>query len=95
MLINFKSLLVVISLGGVFCILNAANAANVERIFSPSGIEIWYVQEPSIPVISLSIGFSGGSALDPKNKQGLARLAVALLDEGAGDLDDKNFQSAV
>jgi zinc protease len=35
----------------------------------------------------------GGSSADPKNKGGLAYLVSGLLDEGAGDMDSKSFQT--
>jgi len=35
---------------------------------------------------------NGGSVLDPKDKEGLARFASALFDEGAGDLDSQAYQ---
>ncbi|PPR21932.1 MAG: putative zinc protease [Alphaproteobacteria bacterium MarineAlpha10_Bin2] len=73
----------------------AAPIAKVQRIVTPAGIEIWYVQEPNIPVISVSLGFRGGTALDPPGKSGLANFALGLLDEGAGDLDSLAFQKAI
>lgn len=73
----------------------AARATEVEQIVTPAGIEVWYVREPSIPIISLSLGFRGGAALDPTGKTGLANLAMSLLDEGAGDMNDLAFQEAV
>ena len=69
--------------------------AQVDRIVSPGGIEIWYVKEPSIPVISVTLGFRGGSANDPVNRSGLGNFALALLDEGAGSLDGIEFRRAL
>jgi zinc protease len=68
-------------------------AAAVERVVSPGGIEAWLIEDHSNPLISLAIGFHGGAALDPADKQGLAYFASGLLDEGAGDLDSKAFQA--
>jgi zinc protease len=75
--------------------LRAAPVAPVERIVTSAGIEIWYVREPNIPVISLSLGFRGGTALDPADKSGLANFALGLLDEGAGEMDSLAFQQAI
>ncbi len=74
---------------------SAAPVAPVERVVTPAGIEIWYVREANIPVISVSLGFRGGTALDPADKSGLANFALGLLDEGAGDMDSLAFQQAV
>jgi zinc protease len=76
-------------------LLAAAPIAKVQRIVTPAGIEIWYVQESNIPVISVSLGFRGGAALDPPGKSGLANFALGLLDEGAGELDSLAFQKAI
>ena len=70
-----------------------ARAAEIERIITPAGIEIWYVQEPSLPIIAVEIAFknAGNSSL-PLGKQGLANMISTLLDEGAGDLESFAFQ---
>lgn len=69
-----------------------AAAVNVERVVSRSGIEAWLVRDSRNPIISMRFAFRGGSALDPADKQGLANMTAALLDEGAGDLDSQAFQ---
>ncbi len=72
-----------------------AGATEIQRVRSPGGIEGWLVEDRSIPVISVRFAFRGGGALDPEGKQGLANMAAALLDEGAGDLDSRAFQEAL
>lgn len=72
-----------------------AAAVDVERVVSPGGVEAWLVQDPTAPLISVSIAFRGGSALDPVGKEGLAEMASGLLDEGAGDLDSTAFQRRI
>jgi zinc protease len=71
----------------------AGAAAKVERVVSPGGIEAYLVREPSIPFLSMSIHFAGGSALDPSGKEGLAYMVSGLLDEGAGALDSQAFRT--
>jgi zinc protease len=71
----------------------AGAAARVERVVSPGGIEAYLVREPSIPFLSMSIHFAGGSALDPSGKEGLAYMVSGLLDEGAGALDSQAFRT--
>lgn len=70
----------------------AAAAVDVERVVSPGGIEAWLVEDPTAPLVSVSVAFKGGSALDPLGKEGLAEMVSGLLDEGAGDLDSAAFQ---
>ncbi len=77
---------------GAFSASPAGAFATVEEIKTPKGFMLWYVREPSIPIISLQLNFQGGAALDPAGKEGLARFASGLFDEGAGDLDSQAFQ---
>jgi len=83
--------------GGVaFALLAAAPAARavtIESVTSPGGITAWLVEDHSLPVVSMNLGFRGsGAALDPADKAGLATLTADLLDEGAGELDSTGFQ---
>jgi zinc protease len=68
-------------------------STEVERVVSEGGIEAYLINEPSIPILSLSLHFKGGSALDPEGKEGLAYMVSGLLDEGAGDLDSQAFRT--
>jgi zinc protease len=70
---------------------SAAFAMDIERIVSPSGIEAWLVHEQSVPLVSLSFAFRGGSSQDEADKSGAASLAASVLDEGAGEFDAKTF----
>jgi zinc protease len=72
-----------------------AHAVTIEEVKSTQGITAWLVEDHSVPVVSMSAAFRGGSALDPADKQGLANMTVDLLDEGAGDLDSTAYQSKV
>ena len=89
------ALATVFLLSALSTVVAAEPIAKVQRIVTPGGIEIWYVQEHNIPVISVSLGFRGGTALDPPDKSGLANFALGLLDEGAGELDSLAFQKAI
>jgi zinc protease len=66
-------------------------AAKIERLTTPGGIEVWVVRDPTVPLVAVNFGFSGGSAQDPSDKGGTANMMVSLLDEGAGDIDGKVF----
>ncbi|QQO23551.1 insulinase family protein [Bradyrhizobium diazoefficiens] len=67
-------------------------AAKIQRLVSPGGIEAWFVQDATVPLIALEYSFAGGSSQDPKDKPGVANLVGDLLDEGSGDFDSKAFQ---
>jgi len=68
-----------------------AHATTIERIVSPGGIEAWLVREPAVPLVTVDFAFAGGSAQDPIGKAGTAFLMTSLLDEGAGDFDQRAF----
>ncbi len=72
-----------------------ARAIQIEQVTSPNGIKAWLVQDHSLAVVSVDFAFRGGAALDPAGKEGLATLALDLLDEGAGDLDSSAYQGRV
>ena len=66
-------------------------AAKIQRLVSPGGIEAWFVQDATVPLIAIEYAFSGGSSQDPANKSGTGNMVASLLDEGAGDLDSKTY----
>ncbi|MGC2087689.1 MAG: pitrilysin family protein [Bradyrhizobium sp.] len=70
----------------------AANAAaKIQHLVSPGGIEAWFVQDSTVPLIAMEYAFAGGATQDPANKPGVGNLVADLLDEGSGDLDSKTF----
>lgn len=66
----------------------------IREVTSPGGISAWLVEEPSIPFTALEIRFQGGASLDAPGKRGATNLMMALLEEGAGDLDAQGFAAA-
>jgi len=71
----------------------AAQAITVQQVKSPGGIMAYLAEDHTTPVIAITFGFKGGSALDPADKLGLSSMVTSLLDEGAGNLDSFAFQS--
>lgn len=69
----------------------ASAAAKIQRVVSPGGIEAWFVQDSTVPLVAMQFAFTGGSAQDPAGKAGTASLVADTLDEGAGDLDSKAY----
>jgi zinc protease len=77
---------------GLLLTRGAAAEAAAQKVVSPQGIEAWLIEDHGNPLISLAIGFHGGAASDPAGREGLARLAASLLDEGAGEMKSAAFQ---
>ena len=69
-------------------------AVEIQEVTSPGGIEAWLVEEHSIPFTALEIRFKGGSSLDPEGKRGAINLMTGLIEEGAGELDAREFAAA-
>jgi zinc protease len=66
-------------------------AAKIQRLVSPGGIEAWFVQDATVPLIAMEYAFTGGSSQDPTDKPGTGNMVAGLLDEGAADLDSKTY----
>ena len=67
-------------------------AAKIQRLVSPGGIEAWFVQDATVPLIAMEYAVGGGAAQDPAGKSGVGNMVAGLLDEGSGDLDSKTFR---
>ncbi len=68
----------------------------VERAVLPNGLVLLTCREPSLPVVTINLLIKGGSADDPRGKEGLAQLTMSMLSLGtakrsalqiSGDLD--------
>ena len=66
-------------------------AAKIQRLVSPGGIEAWFVQDATVPLIAMEYAFGGGATQDPADKPGVGNMVASLIDEGSGDLDSKTY----
>jgi zinc protease len=66
-------------------------AAKIQHLISPGGIEAWFVQDGTVPLVAMEFGMSGGAAQDPLDKPGVGNMVADLIDEGSGDLDSRAF----
>jgi zinc protease len=66
-------------------------ATKIQHLISPGGIEAWFVQDATVPLIAMEYAFGGGATQDPADKPGVGNLVASLIDEGSGDLDSKTF----
>jgi zinc protease len=80
-----------VSLAALAASSSAHAAAKIQHLISPGGIEAWFVQDSTVPLIAMEYAFGGGASQDPVNKPGVGNLVADLLDEGSGDLDSKTF----
>jgi len=84
----------IVALSALFALSpSVATATEIKTLTTPGGLKAWFVQEPSIPIISLQLSFKGGLAMDPVGREGLANMASGLFDEGAGEMPSLAFQT--
>ena len=74
--------------------LPARAAVDIKEVTSPGGINAWLVEEHEIPFVALELRFRGGASLDAPGKRGAINLMTGLLEEGAGDMDAREFTRA-
>jgi zinc protease len=72
-----------------------AYATDVKPIDIGRNVQVWFVEDHTLPIVSAAISFPAGSAYDPAGKAGLASFAAALIDEGAGNLNSRAFHGAL
>ena len=66
-------------------------ATKIQHLVSPGGIEAWFVQDATVPLIAMEYAFGGGATQDPADKPGVGNMVADLIDEGSGDLDSQTF----
>ncbi|MEQ9643447.1 MAG: pitrilysin family protein [Alphaproteobacteria bacterium] len=70
-----------------------ARAADIQVVTSQGGVTAWLIEDHANPLITVDIAFRGGSVYDPGGREGVANMVSGLLDEGAGGLDSRTFQT--
>ena len=65
----------------------AAEFPAFKRATLGSGLQIIVVERPTIPVVSMELIFDSGYSADRPGLSGQASMTMAMLDEGAADLD--------
>ncbi|MCB1479357.1 MAG: insulinase family protein [Rhodobiaceae bacterium] len=70
----------------------AASAVEIQRFTTPGGINVWLVEENTVPLITMNFAWRGGAAQDPGGKSGVASFLTTMMDEGAGDMNSTAYQ---
>lgn len=74
----------------------AQAAVRVDTVRLGHGVRAWYSASDTVPIVDVEISFEGGGfAGDPAGREGLATLAAAMLNEGAGPYDALAFNQAL
>lgn len=78
----------------LWALAGAAQAGvTIEHWQSPVGTRVYFVHSPSLPILDVQVDFAAGSMFDPVGKEGLAGFTHALLDLGAGELDETDISN--
>src|ERR1700733_9425051 len=64
-------------------------AAKIQHLVSPGGIEAWFVQDATVPLVAMEFAMDGGAAQDPDGKAGVGNMVASLIDERSGDSDSR------
>jgi len=79
----------------LLCLPAVAHAANVKSVNMGKGVQVWFQEDHTLPIISMTVSLPAGSGYDPAGKAGLAAFTAAMLDEGAGSYSSQAFQAAL
>src|SRR5439155_19558162 len=60
-----------------------------------NGSSAYLVEQHALPIVSMDLNFDGGSLADPKGKDGLASVCMAMLTEGTQKLDKIAYSDAL
>lgn len=69
-----------------------AGAVDIKEIKTPLGIKAWLVEDRSVPIVTLTFSFNGGTASEPEGQKGVTSLMAILLTDGAGSLPAQDFK---
>jgi len=60
-----------------------------------NGIQVFYWQRTGLPIVTTTVRFNLGGAIDPAPKAGLASITADMLDEGAGNYNAEQLTNAL
>jgi zinc protease len=82
-----------------FCLLLAGSLAHagpkIERWQTAAGVQVLLVENHRLPIVDVQVDFAAGAAHESEGRAGVAALTRALLDLGAGGLDETQIASAM
>lgn len=69
----------------------ALAGVKIEHWLAPSGAKVYFIETRGLPILDVQIDFAAGGVFVPTEKSGVAGLTQALLEAGAGDLDEEKI----
>lgn len=71
------------------------NLPAIQKRTLANGLPVWIIEAHEVPIVQVNLVVRAGSGDDPAGKFGLASLAAAMLDEGAGSRSALEIADAV
>ena len=68
---------------------------NPQELYLQNSNKIFFINNKSSPIISITLIFKGGSGLDPINKEGLAKILSSMLLQGSNKQSAEDFQKVL
>lgn len=68
--------------------LQARASVEIQHWTTPQGARVYFVENHDIPMLDIAVDFPAGSRFEQPEKNGVAALTHAMLDQGAGGLSD-------
>lgn len=72
----------------VFLPLLAEAGPQIQHWVNAAGARVYFVETHALPIMDVQIDFAAGTVHGPADKSGVAGTTAALLDQGAGGLDE-------
>ena len=69
-----------------------SDAIQFESLETKNGIKFWLIEDKTLPLVSMSFSFKGGSILDPIGQDGVTNLMTSLLDEGTQNFTASEYR---
>jgi zinc protease len=68
---------------------------SIEKSTLDNGLRVWTVRHTAVPLVAVTLLLPSGSASDPPGSEGLAAIALDMLDEGSGGLSAIDMHEAL
>lgn len=73
----------------------AAALPVIQHWQSPSGAQVYFVEDHTLPMLDVSVNFPAGSGYDSPEKSGLAALTQGMLDHGASGMSEDEISRSL
>jgi len=69
----------------------AQAGVDIQHWTTAAGARVYFVESHDLPILDVNVAFPAGSAYDPPGKSSLASMTQAMLDGGAGGLNEEQI----